>query len=94
MDQMRQEKMQLNQKLDDFSNILREFQENQRMQADENHELRQKIQSMESFQYGNKATDCLQSFGQSVSTISKNANRPTEPEITNEDHNVGSMFTS
>jgi hypothetical protein len=40
---MRDEKMRLNTKLDEFSNILKTFQDNQNKYLEENQQLRQKI---------------------------------------------------
>lgn len=47
IDRMRKEKMEMNQKLEEFAQIMRDFQVNQQMQAEENGQLKMKIDQLE-----------------------------------------------
>ena len=44
---MRDEKQKMNDKLDEFAKMLREFQLNQKAQLDENSRLKEKIESLQ-----------------------------------------------
>ena len=56
---MRDEKQKMNEKLDEFAGMLREFQQNQQVQLDENNRLKEKIDSLQKpnhAQYLNEAS--------------------------------------
>lgn len=59
LENMRDEKQKMNEKLDEFARMLREFQQNQQAQLDENSRLKEKIESLQKsnhVQYLNEAS--------------------------------------